>query len=85
MITAIAVVSSVIVASISAILAFLVFRRSRVGVILMIGFVVVLQLYTWFVARSPAGTLLSIVVVGFLARGARRIFQEHAERKMEGA
>jgi hypothetical protein len=49
----------------------------------MLALVVVLQLYTWFVAHSPAGTLVSIIVVGFLFRGARRIFQDYAEQKME--
>jgi hypothetical protein len=47
----------------------------------MLVFVVGLQLYTWFVMRSPSGSLLSIIVTGFLLRGARRIFQDHAERE----
>lgn len=55
-------------------LAFGIFRKSRVAVILMLVFVVGLQLYTWFIMRSPSGSLLSIVVTGFLLRGARRIF-----------
>jgi len=42
-----------------------------------------LQLYTWLVAHSPAGTLVSIIVVAFLLRGARRMFQDYAEQKME--
>ncbi len=46
----------------------------------MIGFVVVLQLYTWLVAHSIGGSLVSIMVVAFLVRGARRMFQDHAER-----
>src|SRR6266705_4169976 len=82
-ITAVAVVFSVIIAAISAVLAFFIFRRSRFAVVAMLIFVIVLQLYTWFVARSPAGTLVSIIVVGFLLRGARRVFQDYAERKME--
>ena len=49
----------------------------------MLVLVVVLQFYTWFVAHSPAGTLVSIIVVGFLLRGARRIFQDYAEQQME--
>jgi len=61
-------------------LAFGIFRRRRVAVIVMLAFVVGLQLYTWFIMRSPSGSLLSIVVTGFLLRGARRIFQDHAER-----
>jgi hypothetical protein len=62
-------------------LAFGIFRKSRVAIILMLIFVVGLQLYTWFIMRSPSGSLLSIIVTGFLLRGARRIFQDHAERK----
>lgn len=62
-------------------LAFGVFRKSRVAVIVMLTFVVGLQLYTWFLMRSPSGSLLSIVVTGFLLRGARRIFQDHGERE----
>jgi hypothetical protein len=81
--TAIAVVFSVIIAAISGLLAFFVFRRSRVAIIAMIGFVVVLQLYTWLVAFSLAGTLLTVVVVAFLLRGAKRMFQDHAEARLE--
>ena len=62
-------------------LAFGIFRKSRAAVIVMLAFVVGLQLYTWFIMRSPSGSLLSIVVTGFLLRGARRIFQDHAERE----
>ena len=61
-------------------LAFGIFRKSRVAVVLMIVLVVGLQLYTWFIMRSASGSLLSIIVTGFLLRGARRIFQERAER-----
>ena len=49
----------------------------------MLVVVIVLQLFTWFVAYSLAGTVVSIVVVAFLLRGARRMFQEHAELEME--
>ena len=62
-------------------LAFGIFRKSRVAVVLMLVLVVGLQLYTWLVLHSISGTLLSIVVTGFLLRGARRIFQDHAERE----
>jgi hypothetical protein len=64
-------------------LAFGIFRKSRVAVVVMLVFVVGLQLYTWFVMRSASGSLLSIVVTGFLLRGARRIFQDYAERKAD--
>lgn len=83
--TAITAVFSVIVAAISGALAFFIFRHSRVAVIVMIGFVVVLQLYTWLVAFSLAGTVLSVVVAAFLLRGARRMFQDHAEAQVESA
>src|SRR5439155_9872356 len=82
-ITAVAVVFSIIIAGISGVLAFFIFRRSRFAVVAMLIFVIVLQLYTWFVAHSPAGTLVSIIVVGFLLRGTRRIFQYHAERQVK--
>jgi hypothetical protein len=85
LITAVIIAFSVIIAAISGVLAFFIFRRSRFAVVAMLVFVVVFQFYTWFVAHSPAGTLVSIIVVGFLLRGARRIFQYHAERQMEAA
>jgi hypothetical protein len=83
LITAVAVVFSVFTAAISGLLAFFIFRSSRVAIVSMLVFVVVPQLYTWFVAHSAAGTLVSIVVAGFLLRGARRIFQDHAEQKAQ--
>ena len=83
LLTAISVVFSVIMAAISGALAFGIFRRSRFAVVAMIVFVVLLQLYTWFVARSIAGTLVSIIVLAFLLRGARRMFQDHAERELD--
>jgi hypothetical protein len=64
-------------------LAFGIFRRSRVAIILMLVSVVGLQPYTWFVMHSPSGSLLSIIVTAFLLRGARRIFQDDAERETE--
>jgi hypothetical protein len=81
--TAITAVFSVVIAAISGVLAFGIFRRSRAAIVAMIVFVVALQLFTWFVARSIGGTLLTIVVVAFLLRGAKRMFQDHAEREME--
>jgi hypothetical protein len=83
LIPAIVAGSAAIVAAISGVLAFFIFRRSRFAVIAMLVFVVALQLYGCFVAHSPSGTILSIVVVGFLLRGARRILQGHAERQLE--
>jgi hypothetical protein len=83
LITAIGIAFSIITAAISGVLAFFIFRRSRFAVVAMVVFVIGLQLFTWFVAHSPAGTLVSIIVVAFLLRGARRIFQDYAEQKLE--
>jgi hypothetical protein len=83
LLTAIAVGFSVFIAVLSGAFAFGIFRRSRAAIIAMIIFVVVLQLWTWFIARSLAGSLVSIVVVAFLLRGARRMFQDHDDREME--
>ena len=81
--TAVAVVFSVVIAAISGVLAFLIFRRSRFAIVAMVIVVVVLQLFTWFNAHSGAGTLLSVIVVALLLRGTRRMFQDHAERQMK--
>jgi hypothetical protein len=83
LITAVTVAFSIIIAGISGLLAFFIFRHSRFAVVAMLVLVIVLQLYTWFAARSPAGSLVSIIVVAFLLRGARRIFQDYAERQTE--
>jgi hypothetical protein len=83
LITAVAVAFSIVLTAVSGVLAFFIFRRSRFAVVAMLVLVIVLQLYMWFVAHSPAGTLVSIVVVAFLLRGARRMFQDYAEQKME--
>lgn len=82
--TVIVVAFSVILAAVSGVLAFMIFRRNRFAVVAMIALVVALQLYTWFAAHSLAGSLVSIVVVGFLLRGARRMFQDYAEQKHAG-
>src|SRR3954467_3657548 len=65
LITAVVVAFSIIIAAVAGVLAFFIFHRSRFAVVAMLIFVVVLQLYTWFVAHSPAGTLASIIVAGF--------------------
>jgi hypothetical protein len=83
LITEVAVAFSVILAAISGVLAFFIFRRNRFAVVAMLVLVVLLQLYTWFVAHSPSGTLVSIIVVAFLLRGARRMFQDYAEQKLQ--
>ena len=83
LITAVTVGFSVILAAISGVLAFFIFRRSRFAVIAMVVVVVLLQLYTWFIGHSGSGTLVSIIVVAFLLRGARRMFQDYAEQKLD--
>jgi hypothetical protein len=83
LLTAITIGFSIIVAAVSGVLAFFIFRNSRFAVVAMLGVVILLQLFTWFVAHSAAGSLLSIVVTGVLLRGARRIFQDHAEHQLE--
>ena len=64
-------------------LAFGIFKKSRLCVVILLVLVVGFQLYTWFVMRSASGSLLSVIVTGFLLRGARRIFQDHAERRSQ--
>lgn len=78
------IVSGVIMAAISGVLAFGIFRRSKVAAILMIIVVVVPQLYTWFIAHSAAGSLVSIVVVAFVLRGAKAIWEPPDEDKPPG-
>ncbi len=83
LLTAVALAFSIIIAIIAGVLAFFIFRHSRFAVVAMLGAVVVIQLFTWFVAHSAAATLVSIIVAGFLLRGARRISQDHAERQLD--
>ena len=83
LLTAISLFFSVVIAAISGVFAFFIFRRSRFAVVAMLVMVVVLQLFTWFVAHSAAGTLVSIIVAGFLLRGTRRIFQDYSEHQLE--
>jgi hypothetical protein len=71
----------VIAAAVSGALAFGIFRRKKIAVILMIILVVTPQLYTWLVAHSVAGTLVSIVVTAFLARGAKAIWEPPDDEK----
>jgi hypothetical protein len=74
------VIIAVIFGGLLGVLAFGIFRRSRVCVVILLIIVICAQLYTWFVQHSAAGSLISVVVAAFLLRGARRIFQDHAER-----
>jgi hypothetical protein len=83
LLTAVAMGFTIIIAVISGVLAFFIFRHRRFAVVAMLALVILLQLFTWFVAHSAAGTLVSIIVTGFLLRGARRIFQDYAERQLD--
>lgn len=85
LVTAVSMAFSIIIAGISGVLAWFIFRRSRVAVVVMLVFVILLQLYGWLVAHSVAGTLVTIVVVAFLLRGAKRMFQDHAESQLDEA
>jgi hypothetical protein len=82
LLTAISLAFSIVIAAVSGFLSFFIFRASRFAVVAMVAIVVVLQLFTWFVAHSVAGGLVSIVVAAFLLRGARRIFQDYSEREL---
>jgi fatty acid desaturase len=78
-------VMAAVLALIYGVLVFGIFSKSRVAVVVMLVVVVAAQLYVWFFQHSPSGSILSIAVTGFLLRGARRIFQDHAERAAESA
>ena len=77
--TAVALVAGVFIAAVSGILAFGIFRRSKIAIVLMLLLVIFLQLYTWFIVHSISGSLVSIVVAAFLARGAARTFERSDE------
>ena len=62
-------------------IAFGIHTKSRVAVVLGIVVIAGTQLYVWLAARSFSGTIVSIIVVGFLLRGATRIHQHHRELK----
>ena len=66
-------------------LAFGIHRKSRIAVVATIVIIAGTQLWVWLGARSFSGTIVSIIVVGFLLRDAARIFQHHRELKEVGA
>ena len=72
---------ALLIGGVLAVLAFFIRRRSRVAVVLALVFIVGTQLYIWFGTHSLSGTLVAVIVTGFLLRGATRIFQEHRERQ----
>ena len=71
----------VIVAMVLGVLAFGIHKRSRVAVVMAILYVVGTQLYVWFGLRSPAGTIVAVIVTGFLLRGAKRIFEFRRQQR----
>ncbi len=66
-------------------LAFGVYRKSRIAVVLAILYIVGAQFYVWFAIRSASGTIVSVIVTGFLLGGANRIFQFHREQRDSAA
>ena len=68
-------VYAIIVAIASGILAVGIFRRSRLAIVFMLLVVIIPQLLVWFVTHSFSGTIVSVIVTGFLLRGAARIFE----------
>jgi hypothetical protein len=60
-------------------LAFGIYRKSRIAVVLALLWVVGMQIYIWIGLRSFSGTIVSIIVTGFMLRGAKRIFEHHRE------
>ncbi len=78
------VVDLAIVGILLGLLAFGIYKKSRIAAVLAIVLIAGTQLYVWVILRSFSGTIVSVIVTGFLLRGTRRIFQEHRERS-EGA
>ncbi len=75
------VIDFAIVAVVLGLLAFGIYKKSRIAVVSAIVYIVATQLYVWFVIRSPAGTIIAVIVTGFLLRGAKRIFELDRERR----
>ena len=63
-------------------LALFISRRSRIAVVLAILYVAGTQLYLWFEFGLAAGTIIPVIVIGFLLRGAGRIFEFHRRRRV---
>ena len=72
----------VALAVVSVVLALGIFKRSKTAIALMLVIVIGLQLYTWLIAHSLSGTIPSVVVGGFLVRGAARIFERRDEHDL---
>ena len=75
------VIDFAVVGIVLGLLAIGIYKKSRIAVVLALLYVVVTQFYVWFVIRSATGTFVSIIVTGFLLRGAKRIFEFYRERR----
>jgi ABC-type proline/glycine betaine transport system permease subunit len=64
-------------------LAFWISRKSRVAAVLMLAYVIGIQLYVWLGMHSFSGTVVSVIVAGFLLRGTKRIFEEHSQSETD--
>lgn len=73
------VIDAVFACVVLGLLAFGIYRKSRIAVALALLWVVGTQLYIWIGLRSFSGTIVSIIVTGFLLRGAKRIFEHHRD------
>ena len=62
-------------------IAFGIHKKSRIAVVIAIAIIAGTQLFVWLGARSFSGSVVSVIAVGFLLRGATRIFQHHRELK----
>ena len=74
------IIDFAIVGVVLGLLAFFIYKKSRVAVVLAIIYIVGTQFYIWMAVRSTMGTFVSIIVTGFLLRGAKRIFEFHREQ-----
>ena len=77
------VIDFAIIAIVLGLLAFGIYRKSRIAAVLAIIYIVGTQFYVWFALGSPSGTIVSVIVAGFLLRGTTRIFQYHREHREE--
>ena len=74
------VIDFAVVGLVLGLLAFGIYKKSRIAVVLGILYIAGTQLYVWFAMRSATGTVVAVIVTGFLLRGAKRIFEFHRER-----
>ena len=75
------VIDLFIVGVVLGLFAFGIYKKSRIAVVLAILYIVGTQLHVWFALGSPTGTIVAVIVTGFLLRGAKRIFEFHREKR----